>query len=95
MDTRQIEQNLKRSKQLRKVASTYNTFAATSTILSVIAYYGAALTLKDKSYLPLAIFLAVGISNNIQTIRTLAKANKYHKQARELLEQNIKLIKTK
>lgn len=95
MDATKIEQNLKRSKQLRKIASTYNTFAATTTILAVLAYYGAALTIKDKEYLPLAIFLAVGVSNNIQTIRALAKAHKHHKHARELLEQNIKLMKTK
>lgn len=90
MDVKQMEHNIKCSKHLRQMAATQNKYAAIMTLLAILGYYGAAVTLNDKAYLPFAIFIATGVTSNIRVINALAKSHKYNKQAKEHLLNNLK-----
>lgn len=86
--TEKINQNIKRSKELRKQQMKYNGFATLTTLSAIASYVASAVTIEQKEHAWTVAFLVAAVINNLAAFYCLAQSNKKGKQAMQALMHN-------
>lgn len=88
--TKQIQENIKRSKQLRNNQIKYNGFATLTMLSAIASYIASAITAEQKEYAWTIAFLATGVINQLAAFYCMGKSYQKGKQAMNALKHNIK-----
>ena len=86
--TEKINQNIKRSKELRKQQMKYNGFATLTTVSAIASYVASAVTIEQKEHAWTVAFLAIGAINQIAAFYCMGKSYQKGKQAMQALMHN-------
>lgn len=86
--TEKINQNIKRSKELRKQQMKWNGFATLTTLSAIASYVASAVTIEQQEHAWTVAFLATAIANNLAALYCLAQSSKKGKQAMQALMHN-------
>lgn len=89
IDTKQIKENIARSKQLRNQQYKYNGGATLTTLSAIALYFGSAITLENKEQSAGIAMLAIAAINNLAAIYCIGKSYQKGKQAMQALMHNI------
>ena len=86
--TDKINQNIKRSQELRKQQMKYNGLATLTTLSAIASYAASAITIEQKEHAWAVAFLVTAVINNLAAFYCLAQSNKKGKQAMQALMHN-------
>jgi len=86
--TKQIQENIKRSKELRKQQMKYNGFATLTTLSAIASYVASAVTIEQKEHAWTVAFLVTAVINNLAAFYCLAQSNKKGRDAMNALMHN-------
>ena len=86
--TKQIQENIKHSKELRKQQMKYNGFATLTTLSAIASYVASAVTIEQKEHAWTIAFLAIGAINQIAAFYCMGKSYQKGKQAMQALMHN-------
>ena len=89
-NTDKINQNIQKSKKLRKQQMTYNGFATLTALSAIASYSASAVTIEQQEHTCAIAFLAAAIVNNLASIYCLVQSNKKGRAAMDVLKHNIK-----
>ena len=84
-----MQENIARSKELRKQQYKYNAVAVFTALTAIANYFGGAIALEEKEQIAGIAMLAIAIAGNLAAIYSLAQANQKGKQALQALTHNI------
>ncbi|MBE6461759.1 MAG: hypothetical protein E7006_02850 [Alphaproteobacteria bacterium] len=86
--TKQIQENIKRSKQLRNNQIKYNGFATLTMLSAIASYIASAITTEQKEHAWTIAFLATGVINQLAAFYCMGKSYQKGKQAMQALMHN-------
>ena len=87
--TKQIQENIKHSKELRKQQMKYNGFATLTALSAIASYVASAVTIEQKEHAWTIAFLVAAVINNLAAIYCMAQSRQKGKQAMRALMHNI------